>query len=149
MDGPSRKFRGRPTRERTRYDLAVGKRGETGISAERLDQYDRLIATQSGVERRGATMPYTSVNGHMFSFLSESGSLALRLSHVDRAAFIERYRAELHEAHGIVMKEYVAVQDSLLADTAQIGPYFIASYAYVADLKPKPTRRKADHRSSG
>ena len=45
-------------------------------------------------------MPYTSVNGHMFSFLTPDGSLALRLAAPDREAFIERYRTGLHEAHG-------------------------------------------------
>jgi TfoX/Sxy family transcriptional regulator of competence genes len=104
-------------------------------------RYDALIATQPGVERRGATMPYTSVNGHMFSFLSESGTLALRLPPGERDAFRERYTTTLHEAHGTVMKEYVTVPDTLLADTEQLRPHFGASYAYVAALKAKPTRR--------
>ena len=40
------------------------------IGPERIAQYDRLIRSIAGVERKGAKMPYTSVNGHMFSFLS-------------------------------------------------------------------------------
>ena len=35
------------------------------IPAELLERYDRLIATQPDVARKGATMPYTSVNGHI------------------------------------------------------------------------------------
>jgi hypothetical protein len=111
------------------------------IAAERLEQYDRLIATKPGVERKGATIPYTSVNGHMFSYLSAPGTLALRLPPAERADFLERYSTTLHEAYGIVQKEYVTVPDGLLADVGQLGPYFVASYAYVAALKPKPTRR--------
>lgn len=111
------------------------------IPAESLHRYDALIATQSGVQRRGATMPCTSVNGHMFSFLSGSGTLALRLPPAERQAFLERYTTTLHEAHGTVMKEYVTVPNALLADTDQLRPHFGASYAYVASLKPKPTRR--------
>jgi hypothetical protein len=40
------------------------------IAPERLARYDRLIATQPGLQRKGATIPYTSVNGHMCSFLA-------------------------------------------------------------------------------
>jgi TfoX/Sxy family transcriptional regulator of competence genes len=118
-------------------------RSRAAHSAELIQQYDRLIAAQPGVVRKGATIPYTSVNGHMFSFLSEAGALALRLPAVDREAFLERHGASLHEAHGTVMKEYVTVPEELFGDTAQLLPYFQASFAYAASLKPKPTTRKA------
>jgi hypothetical protein len=120
--------------------MAKGK--TTLVSPERLELYGRLIATQLGVERKGATLPYTSVNGHMFSFLFEAGSLALRLPPRDREAFIQRHGTRLHEAHGTVMKEYVDVPDELFADADALGPYFRASYTYVAALKPKATRRR-------
>lgn len=38
---------------------------------ERLAFYDRLIAANPNFERKGKTMPYTSVNGHMFSQLNK------------------------------------------------------------------------------
>ena len=47
---------------------------------------------RDSVERKGATMPYTSRNGHMFSFLDPGGSMALRLSADDRDAFLSRYQ---------------------------------------------------------
>lgn len=116
----------------------------TAIPAERLEQYDRLIATQPDVQRKGATVPYTSLNGHMFSFLSPTGTLALRLPPGDREAFLERYATTLHEAYGTVMKDWVSVPDALLADVEELAPHFRAGYAYVAAQKPKPTtRRKA------
>jgi hypothetical protein len=111
------------------------------IPAEALERYDQLVATQAGIERKGASMPYTSVHGHMFSFLADSGTLALRLPAAERQAFIERYATTLHEAHGAVMKEYVTVPDALFADTDQLRPYFAVGRAHVAALKPKPTRR--------
>ena len=116
-------------------------RASGSIPAERLKQYDELIATEPAVQRKGATVPYTSVNGHMFSFLTESGAMALRLPPDDREAFIGRYATTLHRAHGIVMKDYITVPEGLFADTAQLSPYFRASYAYVAALKPKRTTR--------
>jgi hypothetical protein len=44
-----------------------------------LDMYEAVVAGNPEVERRGATMPYTSLNGHMFSFLDKTGAMALRL----------------------------------------------------------------------
>jgi len=106
-----------------------------------LERYERLVATIPGVERKGKTLPYTSLNGHMFSFLGEGGAIALRLAPDDRQAFIDQYGASLHEAHGAVMREYVRVPDSLADDTAELAPWFERARAYVAGLKPKPTKR--------
>jgi hypothetical protein len=101
-----------------------------------------VIAVAPGATRKGATVPYTSVNGNMSSFLTPTGSLALRLPSPDREAFLERFATRLHEAHGTVMKEYVSVPDDLFADTDRLRPYFARSFDYVAGLKPKPTTRK-------
>jgi TfoX/Sxy family transcriptional regulator of competence genes len=103
--------------------------------------YEKLVASIPGVERKGAAMPYTSLNGHMFSFLTESGTMALRLPERERDAFLRKYKAKLCERHGTVMKEYVEVPDSLLKKTAELKKHFTASIAYVRSLKPKPTTR--------
>ena len=109
--------------------------------ASRIALYDLLVATQPEVERRGLTTPYTSVNGNMFSYLNESGVVALRLSETDRAEFMERYGAELAVAHGVTQTEYVAVPRALLKNIEELVPYFAASYAYAQTLKPKATTR--------
>jgi hypothetical protein len=118
-------------------------RTSSSIPAERLAQYDRAIATLPAIARKGATVPYTSLNGHMFSFLTAAGSLVMRLPAGQREAFLERYDTKLHEASGTVLKDWVAVPDALLADTTALAPHFRASHDYVAGQKPKPTRRKA------
>ena len=107
-----------------------------------LNHYEKLIATHANAERKGASMPYTSVNGHMFSFLTKAGRLALRLPDQEREAFLKTYKTKLCEQHGTVLKEYVEVPDALLAKTQELKKFFERSYAYVASLKPKPTRRK-------
>jgi hypothetical protein len=56
----------------------MGKASPT-VPAARLALYETLVATNPKVERKGAAMPYTSLNGHMFSFLTQTGTLALRL----------------------------------------------------------------------
>ena len=52
---------------------------KNNIPADKLELYDQLIATNPKIQRKGAANPYTSLNGHMFSYLNPSGSLALRL----------------------------------------------------------------------
>ena len=88
-------------------------------------------------------MPYTSVNGHMFSFLTKTGTLALRLFADDRETFITRYKTKLCEQHGTVTKEYVEVPASLLKKTAELKKYFRQSFDYVSALKPKPMKKAA------
>jgi len=51
---------------------------------EPLEWFERLVAANPEVERKGATMPYTSVNGHMFSLLTKDSGVALRLPDGDR-----------------------------------------------------------------
>jgi hypothetical protein len=103
--------------------------------------FDRLIATRPGVERKGASIPYTSLNGHMTSYLTPTGSLVLRLGPGDRDRFLAEHATSLHEAYGIVQKEFVDVPDALFGATDRIAPWFAASLDWVATLRPKPTRR--------
>ena len=112
------------------------------IAAEKLELYEKLVASNPSVERKGATMPYTSLNGHMFSFLTNTGKLALRLPTKERDAFLKKYKTKLCEQHGSVLEEYIEVPDTLLKRTQELKKFFDLSYAYVGSLKPKPTKRK-------
>jgi hypothetical protein len=107
-----------------------------------LDNYRKLIATNPNVGQKGKTMPYTSLNGHMFSFLSKEGKMALRLPTEERDLFLKKYDTELSVQYGSVMKEYVVVPDVLLKKTLELKVYFDISYEYVSSLKPKPTKKK-------
>jgi len=105
--------------------------------------YDKLIAAIPEIERKGAGTPYTSYNGNMFSYLGKTGQMALRLPESERESFIKKYKTKLHEAYGIVQKEYVTVPDALLAKTNELKKYLDVSYEYVKSLKPKPTTKKS------
>ena len=59
---------------------------------EQLEQYEKLVQTILELERKGKKTPYTSLNGHMFSFMDKEGVLSLRLSTEGRTAFIEKYK---------------------------------------------------------
>jgi TfoX/Sxy family transcriptional regulator of competence genes len=109
---------------------------------DKVALYEKLVATNPKVERKGDTVPYTSLNGRMFSYLSKEGKLALRLPPEEREALLKKYKAKLCEAYGRVQPEYVEVPDSLLSSTRELKKFFEASYEYAASLKPKPTTKK-------
>lgn len=115
---------------------------KSGIAADKLELYDKVIATNPKVERRGGANAYTSLNGHMFSLLLPGRPLALRLPEDAREDFLKKHKTTLFEAYGAVMKEYVTVPDGLLKKTKELRKYFQLSYEYVKALEPKPTGKK-------
>ncbi len=108
---------------------------------EQFRQYEAVVAASPNVERKGAKNPYTSLNGHMFSFLDVTGAMALRLSNEDQAEFVARYGTAPVEQHGRIMKDYVAIPNDLLGDIEELGAWFERSHTYIGSLKPKPTKR--------
>ena len=104
---------------------------------QRLKLYDQLVDSMPEVQRKGKTMPYTSVNGHMFSLFTGEAELAIRLPSADREQFLEDYDTELCVQYGSVMKEYALVPASLLEQTEKLLEYFKLSYDYTKSLKPK------------
>ncbi len=109
--------------------------------ADREALYDKLIATNPEIERKGDANPYTAINGNMFTLLHES-HLAIRLPEEEREKFLKKYKTKLYEAYGAVMREYVAVPDSLLENTKELKKYLDLSYEYAKTLKPKATKKK-------
>lgn len=120
-------------------------KNQSTLPTDLLEHYDRLIATQPSLTRKGAKSAYTSLNGHMTSFLTPE-YLALRLSKDAREAFVAKHGTDPVVQYGAVMKEYVAVPEKVYANTKQAAKLFAASVAYVGSLKPKATTRK---KSSG
>lgn len=111
------------------------------IRQSSLELYDKLINTLPKVERKGKAMPYTALNGHMFSFLSKDGIMGLRLSEKDRSSFINQFNSQLMEQHGHMMKEYVIVPNAVLKDTEKLSIYLQKSLDYISELKPKSTKK--------
>ena len=110
-------------------------------NAEKIAMFDKLVATNPAVERKGDTNPYTSCNGNMFTHLSAEGVLAIRLPEKERELFMKKYKTGLQVSYGVIRKEYVVVPDSLLKKTAELKPYFDISFAYAKTLKPKATTK--------
>jgi hypothetical protein len=116
---------------------------KTVIPDEKVALYDKLIATNPKIERRGANNPYTALNGNMFTLLNPpNGDLAIRLPEAEREKFMKKYKTKIFVAYGAVMKEYVAVPDALLKKTGELAKYLDMSYEYARTLKPKGSKKK-------
>lgn len=114
-----------------------------------LDVYRKLVADYPGLSHKGVSMPYTSLNGNMFSFVTNEGKLALRLPDGDRQEFMARFHTNPVIQHGALMKEYVEVPDVLLKDQKELFTYFTRSYEHASTIKPKPVKGKRDRTSAG
>jgi len=113
------------------------------IPADKVALYEKLLASIPEIERKGADNPFTSLNGNMFSLLlSPEGRMALRLPQDEREQFLKKYKTTLFEAYGTVMKEYVAVPDTLLKKTKELQKYLQWSYDYAKTLKSKASKKK-------
>jgi hypothetical protein len=110
--------------------------------ADKVALYEQLVTTNPEVELKGATHPYTALNGNMFSYLHPSGSMALRLPADEREKFLKKYNTTLFEAYGVIQKEYVTVPEALLKNTNELKKYFHLSWQYAQALKPKPAKKR-------
>lgn len=63
---------------------------KSAILEKWLSQYDLIVSKLPGVERKGTDLPYTSMNGNMYSMMRKDGTLGIRLSDEDREDFIKK-----------------------------------------------------------
>ena len=113
------------------------------IPAAKLALYDKLIATDQSIERKGATIPYTSANGKMFTYLSPTGDLRIRLPDDERLAFMKKYGTKPVIQYGVVMKDWVAVPATLSGRISELRPYLAIGRAYAERLGKKKSTKRA------
>src|ERR1700722_14444796 len=101
----------------------TAKKESPAIPQENLDYYNKLVITNPKIERKGLTVPYTSCNGHMFSYLEKDGSLGLRFPPDLLEEFLKKYKTTLFKSYGIIKREYALVPDKLLKNTKELKPY--------------------------
>lgn len=106
-----------------------------------LQRYRNLVDASPGIALKGKKMPYTSMNGNMFSFLAPDGVLCLRLSADDCTAFMQAHGTEPVMQYGSVMRDYVAVPETLVSDGDALAALFRKSVENARSLKAKPTKR--------
>jgi hypothetical protein len=96
-----------------------------------------LAASTSDAVVKGAKNPYTSRNGHMFSFLDAKGSMALRLPDELGKVFRDAYDSGPVVQYGRVMHGYVSIPADLLADPEELAPWVDRSHGWIGTLPPK------------
>jgi hypothetical protein len=116
--------------------MATAKK-TSAIPAAKLELYEKLIATCPEIERKGDVHPYTSVNGHMFTYLDQTGTLGMRLPKDELEAFLAKYKTTLFVSYGAVKKDWVTVPEVLLKDTKALKKYLAISFGFTKSLKPK------------
>ncbi|MEO9871485.1 TfoX/Sxy family protein [Maribacter dokdonensis] len=113
------------------------------IPEDKRKLYEELIQSIPELEvRNNFGFPYTSLNGHMFSLLSKSGYVGIRLPKDEREHFLEKHNSTLYQPEpGPLLKEYVTIPDILLENQKELEPYLELSLAYIRTLKPKPLKK--------
>ena len=107
-----------------------------------LEAYRSVVEeSQSDTEVKGAKNPYTSRNGHMFSFLDAEGTMALRLSDELTEEFRSSYESGDVFQYGATMRGYSSVPAELLADTGTLAAWFDRSWEWLGTLPAKPTKK--------
>ena len=115
--------------------------------ADKVLLYQKLLDSVDGVDTKSNFgSAYTAMNGNMYTMISKHGVVGIRLPEPDRSKFMQEHSTDLFRGDPAwpAAKEFVAVPDELLADTAALKPYLELSLRYVRTLKPKPTKSKSD-----
>lgn len=115
----------------------AARKEKSNVPQDKLDAYEKLIDSNPKIELKGATIPYTSYNGHMFSYFEKDGSFGLRLPEKEKEEFLKKYKTALFISYGVVKKEFVLVPDKVLKNMNEIKPWFDISFNYVESLKLK------------
>lgn len=113
---------------------------------DKLLLYRKLLDSVDGVDTKSNFgSAYTAINGNMYTMISKHGVVGIRLPEPDRSAFLKEHSTDLFRGDPAwpPAKEFVAVPDDLLADTAALKPYLELSLQYVRTLKPKPNKPKS------
>jgi len=122
----------------------MAERKASSVPPGKLALYERLLASVPDVEgKANFGAGYTAIDGNMYTMISKHGVVGIRLPEPERSAFLERHHTELFRGDPAwpPAKEFVAVPDALLEDTAALRPTLERSLAYVRTLKPKPSKR--------
>ena len=107
-------------------------------SPEKLAQYTAVVKrSETSAEVKGAKNPYTSRNGHMFSFLTAEGTLALRLSDELTSEFRATYESGDVIQYNSTMRGYSSIPADLVADTDTLAAWFDRSWDWIGTLPPK------------
>lgn len=104
---------------------------------ENLIHYDALVDKCPRITRKGKSVPYTSANGYMFSFLNKDGEFGIRFSKEKQEEYLKSLGTTLFKSHNAVMKGYVLIPNKMFDDLDTLAVYLNESYDFVMSLKAK------------
>lgn len=103
-----------------------------------LEAYRSVVeGSRSGTEVKGAKNPYTSRNGHMFSFLTAEGIMALRLSDELTSEFRSIHESGDVVQYGATMRGYSSVPADLMSQSDELTAWFDRSWEWIGTLPAK------------
>lgn len=103
----------------------------------KIQIYNEVLSKCMWLERKGKTMPYTSANGHMFSFFNKAGKIGFHFSKEVQKKYIEEFDTTLYSSYNATMKGYVLIPERMLSDLDNQAKYFDESYDYAMSLDTK------------
>ena len=104
---------------------------------EELAFYDMLVTKCDRFDRKGKTSPYTSANGHMFSFLSKNAEIGFRFSKDTQEKYFEEFTTSYLMSHGAKMKGYITVTEEMKKNEGLLLRLINESFDYVMGLPSK------------
>jgi len=110
---------------------------ENNSNDKALKIYEELINNHPEVKRKGKRLPYTSMNGNMFSVISKEGHIGLRFSEESVERYIDLYGFTKYVKNDKVMEDYVTISDEFL-DNELLVDLFNECVEYAKSLQAKP-----------
>lgn len=107
------------------------------MNKEILKIYDQAVDLCPDFERKGKTVPYTSANGYMFSFINKDGELGIRFSTEDQQTLMEKHNTTIFKSHGAVMRGYILITNEMLGDLNLLAKYLMKGFKHAMSLPPK------------
>jgi len=107
------------------------------MKEEKLKIYDELVSRCPRFQRKGKTMPYTSANGHMFSFFNKDNEIGIRFSKEVQKEYMEKYDTTIYKSYNAVMREYILITNEMMEDLNNVVKLLNESFDYVMSLEPK------------
>lgn len=107
----------------------------------KLKLYDFLVGKCPRLERLGKTMPYTAVNGYMFSLLNKAGEIGIRFSKEKQQHYMASYDTTNYKSYGAIMNGYILITEKMLEDANLITQLLNESYDYFNSIAPNKHKK--------
>ncbi|MCB0737651.1 MAG: hypothetical protein KDC92_09070 [Bacteroidetes bacterium] len=112
------------------------------MEAQKIKEiYTTAIKNHPLLELKGKNMLYTSLNGHMHTTITKEGEMGIRLAKEDRKAYEDKYGPSAVISYGATLREYVKINDEVLANQNELNELLTKSLNYIKTLEPKPTKK--------